>query len=477
MIKFTLALFLVLGAAAQNGPATQLRPLQGFSREGADRQRALEKQFDSFLKKEEARDWMKRLSARPHHLGSPYGKENADFIASLFRSWGYDTEIERFDVLFPTPKTRILEMTAPERFTAKLEEPVLKEAATSGQKSEQLSTYNAYSINGDVTGQSVYVNYGVPQDYDALERRGIDVKGKIVIARYGGSWRGIKPKVAAEHGAIACIIYSDPRNDGYYQGDTYPKGAWRNENGAQRGSVVDMPLYPGDPLTPGVGATANAKRLDIKDAQTLTKIPVLPISYSDALPLLKALEGPVAPAAWRGALPITYHLGPGRATVHLKLEFDFKLVPAYDVIARLRGSERPDEWVIRGNHHDAWVNGAGDPVSGLVALLEEARATSELAKSGWRPKRTIIYTAWDGEEPGLLGSTEWAEAHAEELRAHAVAYINSDTNGRGYLGVEGSHSLEKFIGGVEMDVPDPESGVSTWKRNQTHDIARGTDST
>src|SRR6266516_3965394 len=403
MMTFTLALFLALGAVAQSVPASQPRPLQGFLKEGADRQRALEKQFDSFLKKDEARDWMKRLSARPHHVGSPYGKENADFIAGLFRSWGYDTEIERFDVLFPTPKTRILEMTAPERFTAKLEEPVLKEDATSGQKSEQLSTYNAYSINGDVTGQLVYVNYGVPQDYEALERRGIDVKGKIVIARYGGSWRGIKPKVAAEHGAIGCIIYSDPRDDGYFQGDVYPKGAYRNDVGAQRGSVMDMPVHPGDPLTPGIGATKNAKRLDIKDVDVFTKIPVLPISYSDALPLLGALEGPVAPPDWRGALPITYHLGAGPARVHMKLAFNWNIVPAYDVVARLQGSERGEQWIMRGNHHDAWVNGASDPISGLVAELAEARAIGELVKSGWTPKRTIIYFAWDGEEEGLLG--------------------------------------------------------------------------
>ena len=471
-------LLLIIGlsftlAAAQNAPAGQQRALQGFDREGSDRERAIEKQFDSFLKKDEARDWMKRLSARPHHLGSPYGKENADFIASLFRSWGYDTEIERFDVLFPTPKTRLLEMTAPEKFTARLEEPVLKEDATSGQKSEQLPTYNAYSIDGDVTGQLVYVNYGVPQDYEALERRGIDVRGKIVIARYGGSWRGIKPKVAAEHGAIGCIIYSDPRDDGYFAGDTYPKGAWRNENGAQRGSVADMPLYPGDPLTPGVGATPNAKRLDIKDAQTLTKIPVLPISYSDALPLLKALEGPVAPAAWRGSLPITYHIGPGRTTVHLKLEFDFKIVPAYDIIARLRGSDRPDEWVIRGNHHDAWVNGAGDPVSGLVGLLEEARAVSQLTKSGWRPKRTVIYCVWDGEEPGLLGSTEWAETHAQELQQKAVLYVNSDGNSRGFLNVGGSHTLERFMNDVARDVVDPEKEIPVFERLRARRILNG----
>ena len=459
--------------AAQSPQTVPQRVLQGFDREGSNRERAIEKQFDSFLRKEEVRDWMKRLSARPHHLGSPYDKENAEFIASLYRSWGYETEIERFDVLFPTPNTRILEMTSPETFIAKLEEPTLKEDATSGQKSEQLPTYNAYSISGDITGQLVYVNYGVPQDYETLDRNGIDVKGKIVIARYGGSWRGIKPKVAAEHGAIGCIIYSDPREDGYFDGDVYPIGSWRNENGAQRGSVADMPLYPGDPLTPGVGATANATRLDIKDAQTLTKIPVLPISYSDALPLLKALNGPVAPPLWRGSLPITYHLGPGRSTVHLKLDFDFKIVAAYDVIARLRGSERPDEWVIRGNHHDAWVNGAGDPLSGQVALLEEARGLSELIKSGWRPKRTIVYCSWDGEEPGLLGSTEWAETHAQELQEKAVVYVNSDGNSRGFLGVGGSHTLERFVNDVALDVTDPEKQIPVLERSRAYSILNG----
>ncbi len=230
-------------------------------------------------------------------------------MLSLFKSWGYDAKIEQFDVLFPTPKTRILEMISPQKFTAKLDEPALKEDATSGQKNEQLPTYNAYSIDGDVTGDLVYVNYGIPADYEELERRGVDVKGKIVIARYGGSWRGIKPKVAAEHGAIGCLIYSDPRDDGYFQGDVYPKGAYRNENGAQRGSVSDMPLFPGDPLTPNVGATKDAKRLALKDAPTITKIPVMPISYGDALPLLRSLGGAVAPQNWRGALPITYHIG------------------------------------------------------------------------------------------------------------------------------------------------------------------------
>ena len=288
---------------AQAAPPPDDRPLLGFDRASAAAERALEARFDAALHPEDLRAWMKRLSARPHHLGSPYGKENAEFIAAQFRAWGFDTQIEEFSVLFPTPKTRVVELVAPEKFTARLTEPAIPEDATSNQASEQLPVYNAYSVDGDVTAPLVYVNYGVPRDYEELAERGIDVKGKIVIARYGGSWRGIKPKVAAEHGAVGCLIYSDPRNDGYYQGDVYPKGPWRNETGAQRGSVADMPLYPGDPLTPGVGATADAKRLDIKNAPTLTKIPVLPISYSDAQPLLRALAGPLAPDAWRGALP------------------------------------------------------------------------------------------------------------------------------------------------------------------------------
>jgi N-acetylated-alpha-linked acidic dipeptidase len=450
------------------------KTLIGFTASGTDQQRALEAKFDAELKAENLRSWMKRLSARPHHVGSAYDKDNAEFIAGLFKSWGYDTTIESFDVLFPTPKMRLLEMVGPEKLAARIAEPTLKEDATSGQNAEQLPVYNAYSIDGDVTGDVVYVNYGVPRDYDALAERGIDVKGKIVIARYGGSWRGIKPKVAAEHGAIGCLIYSDPRDDGYFMGDVYPKGAWRSEYGAQRGSVADMPVFPGDPLTPGIGATKDAKRLPREQAPTLTKIPVMPISYGDALPLLRALGGPVAPLAWRGALPLTYHLGPGPTKVHLKLQFDWSLKPLYDVIAKLPGAERPDEWVIRGNHHDAWVNGADDPVSGMVAELEEARAVGQLAKSGWKPKRTIIYTAWDGEEPGLLGSTEWVETHAADLQQHAVAYINSDSNARGFFGVGGSHSLEPFINQVARDVIDPEKKVSVFERARARQIVRGT---
>ncbi len=444
------------------------KPLLGFTPESARRQYALEAELDARVKREHLRQWMKRMSAQPHHLGSPYGKENAEFMAGLFRSWGYDTRIERFDVLFPTPTERLLELLEPGTFTALLSEPPVEGDASSAI--ESLPTYNAYSIDGDVTGELVYVNYGIPADYEELARRGIDVRGKIVIARYGGSWRGIKPKVAAEHGAIGCIIYSDPRDDGYAQGDVYPRGPYRNEHGVQRGSVADMPLYPGDPLTPGVGATDKAPRLSIAEAKTLTTIPTLPISYGDALPFLRSLEGPVAPAAWRGALPITYHLGPGPAKVRLKVAFDWKTAPAYNVIAVLKGTTRPDEWIIRGNHHDAWNFGANDPVSGMVALLEEARIVGELASRGSRPKRTIIYAGWDGEEQGLLGSTEWVEEHAAELKRKAVAYINTDSNSRGFLYAAGSHTLEKFVGQVGRDVQDPQRSMTVGERARANAI-------
>ncbi|MDZ4148467.1 MAG: M28 family metallopeptidase [Flavobacteriaceae bacterium] len=444
--------------------------LLGFKNENAASQRTLEKNFDSNLNAQNLAVWMKKLSAHPHHVGSPYDKENAEYMAGLFRSWGYETTIDIYHVLFPTPKVRLLEMTSPKQYKAILQEPTLKEDATSGQKNEQLPTYNAFSIDGDVTAELVFVNYGVPADYEELEKMGIDVKGKIVIAKYYGSWRGIKPKLAAEKGAIGCIIYSDPKDDGYYQGDVYPKGPFRRENGVQRGSVLDMPLYPGDPLTPGYGATKDAKRIDRNNAPTLTKIPVLPISYQDAKPLLEALEGAEVPDSWKGALPITYHIGPGPAKVHLKLAFNWDIKPIYNVIAKMKGSEYPDEWVLRGNHHDAWVNGAADPISGMVALMEEARSVSELAKTGWKPKRTLVYCAWDAEEPGLLGSTEWVEDHADELSKYAVAYINTDGNGRGYLSAGGSHSLEAMMDGIAEDVIDPQTKVSVKDRKKALEI-------
>src|SRR3954468_11582912 len=299
---------LMVAGAATPQRAQRGGELAGYSADAAREQRDWEQKFRGIPVPANMKQYMQRLAARPHHVGSPYDQDNAQWLPSTFKSWGPDAKIETFDVLFPTPKQRLVEMVEPTRFTAKLEEPTVAVDPTSNQKSEQLPTYNAYSADGDVTAPLVYVNYGIPDDYEQLERLGISVKGAIVIARYGGSWRGIKPKVAAEHGAVGCLIYSDPREDGYFGGDVFPKGAWRPREGVQRGSVMDMPLYPGDPLTPGVGATASAKRLALSEVKTLTKIPVLPISYGDAQPLLAALEGPVSPDNWRGALPITYHV-------------------------------------------------------------------------------------------------------------------------------------------------------------------------
>jgi N-acetylated-alpha-linked acidic dipeptidase len=446
-------------------------PLRGFLPSGIEAQKKAEHEFRAIPDPAVAGETMRRLSAQPHHLGSPGDARNAAWILERFQQWGFDAHIETFQVLFPTPKERLLELVAPVKFRAALAETPVPGDPTSGQASLQLPTYNAYSIDGDVTAPLVYVNYGVPEDYEQLERLGVDVRGTIVIARYGGGWRGIKPKVAAEKGAIGCVIYSDPRDDGFFNGSAYPAGPFRPPQGVQRGSVADMPRYSGDPLTPGIGATPEAKRLDRKDAQTITKIPVLPISWGDAQPLLAALEGPVAPKKWRGALPVTYRTGPGPARVHLKVSFDWKLVPANDVVARIEGSDWPNEWVIRGNHSDAWVNGAEDPVSGLVALLEEARAVGTLVERGWRPKRTIIYCAWDGEEPGLLGSTEWTEAHAEELAAKAVAYINTDGNGRGFLNPGGSHTLAAMVSETASAVEDPETKMTVLRRARLKQIA------
>lgn len=443
--------------------------ITGFLPATAARQTETEQLFNSNLKASHIDATIQLLSSKPHNLGSINSKEIADTILNRYKSYGFDAHIETFSVLFPTPKTRLLEIIAPTSYKALLKEPALKEDATSGQEN-QLPTYNAFSADGDVTGSLIFVNYGLPDDYDKLAELGIDVKGKIVIAKYGHSWRGIKPKVAEEHGAIGCIIYSDPMDDGYFRGDVYPKGAFKNEFGVQRGSVMDMPVYPGDPLTPGIGADSSAQRIaSHNDAPNLLKIPVLPVSYHDAKPLLESLDGLVVPDGWQGALPITYHIGSGKTQVHLKLEFNWNMVPCYDVIAMIRGSQFPDEWVMRGNHHDAWVNGANDPISGQAAMLEEAKAIGALLKTGWQPKRTIIYCSWDGEEPGLLGSTEFVEEHAKELQQKVVMYINSDTNGKGFLFAGGSHALETLMDEVSKTVIDPEKNVSVfdrWKANE-----------
>lgn len=439
------------------------KPMHGFSADAAAQQLALERRFDALLDPGDQRRWLQQLSSAPNHVGSPHGKANAEFMLAKYREWGWDARIETFEVLYPTPKRISLELLGPKPYTAKLREPPVDGDASSAVEGG-LPPYNIYGADGDVTAPLVYVNRGMPDDYEELERRGIDVRGKIVIARYGGGWRGLKPKLAQQHGAVGCLIYSDPRDDGYFVGDAYPEGGWRPADGVQRGSVVDMQVYPGDPLTPGVGSTADAKRLALEDAKTLLEIPVLPISHADATPLLESLGGPVAPAGWRGALPITYHIGPGEAKARLVVQSDWQRKPVYDVIAVMRGSTEPDRWVVRGNHHDGWMFGAWDPLAGNVAMMAEAKAIGELVKQGWRPKRTLVYASWDGEEAGLLGSTEWAEAHAEELQDKAVLYLNSDSNGRGFLGVAGSHSLQHLVNQVAAGVVDPETGVSVLDR-------------
>jgi N-acetylated-alpha-linked acidic dipeptidase len=458
------ACFMLLSTAAYAVDPSPTAPLRGYTAEHSAAEMSWEQKFRAMPDAAKVKENMRRLSARPHHVGSPYDKDNAEWMVAQLKGWGLDAKIEQFETLFPTPKSRTLELLGPVKFVAKLQEPALAIDPTSNQQSEQLPTYNAYSKDGDVTAPLVYVNYGAPADYEELARMGVSVKGAIVIARYGQTWRGIKPKVAAEHGAVGCLIYSDPADDGYARGDIYPNGPMRPPDGAQRGSVMDMPVYPGDPQTPGVGAKPGVKLIPLADVKTITKIPVMPISYADATPFLKALGGQIVPASWRGALPFAYHVGPSKVMAHFALSFNWDRKPLYDVVATIPGATMPDQWVVRGNHHDAWVNGADDPLSGTSAELEEAHGLAELLKQGWKPQRTIIYCFWDGEEPGLLGSTEWAEYHGDELKAHAVAYINSDGNGRGFFRAEGSHSLENFVGNVVKDVEDPEAKISVWKR-------------
>ena len=471
-----LACVLATTMAGASSPPTHEDPaMLGFSTANATTQQSLEQRFDAQLNPADQQEWLKQMSSEPNQVGSPHDKANAEFMLKKFREWGWNAHIETFSVLYPTPKKVALALLGAKPFTATLREPDVAGDATSGIRKDTLPPYNVYGGDGDVTAELVYANYGMPDDYKELARHGIDVRGKIVITRYGGGWRGLKPKLAQEHGAIGCLIYSDPHDDGYGQGDVYPKGGWRPAEGVQRGSVADMQLYPGDPLTPGIGSTPGAKRVALKDAKTILKIPVLPISYADATPLLEALTGPVAPAGWRGALSLTYHIGPSAAKVHLTVLSNWGQKPIYDVIATIKGSTAPNQWIVRGNHHDGWMFGAWDPLAGNVALLAEAKAIGGLLKQGWRPQRTLVYASWDGEEPGLLGSTEWAETHAKELQAKAVLYVNSDTNGRGFLEAEGSHSLQHLVNQVAAGITDPETRVSVRERLRAHMLIDGSD--
>jgi N-acetylated-alpha-linked acidic dipeptidase len=433
---------------------------------------ALEKNFDALISPADQLGWLQQMSSEPNHVGSPHDKANAEFELAMFKQWGWDAHIERFDVLYPTPISTTVELVTPKHVALGGQEPAIPEDPSSAHLAGALPPYVAYQGDGDVTAPVVYVNYGMPDDYDALEQRGISVKGRIVLARYGGGWRGLKPKLAQEHGAIGCLIYSDPADDAYAQADVYPRGGGRPDSGIQRGSVADMPLYPGDPLTPGIGSTPGAKRLTRAEAKTLLKIPTLPISYRDATWIIAALDGPLVTGKERGALGLAYHWGGTDAVkVHLAVKSDWSLKPVYDVIAMLPGTTYPDQWIVRGNHHDGWVFGAADPLTGQVALMSEAKALGALYRSGWRPARTIVYASWDGEEPALLGSTEWAETHADELKRKAVLYINTDNNGRGFLRASGSHDLQHFVAQAADDVADPRTGVPAAQRGRARILA------
>lgn len=466
-MRKALLLVVTFALVSASLPSAQGRPIRGFPDDAVAAERQREEQFRKVPDAARLKEYMEAMAGDPHVAGQPSSKRVADYALAKFKSFGLDAQLEVFEAMMPWPIETSVELVAPEKYTLRVKEPVLPEDPDSG---DQTPLYNAYSGDGNVTAEVVYVNYGMPADYEKLKELGVDVKGKIVIARYGAGWRGIKPKVAYEHGAIGCLIYSDPRDDGYYAGDVYPAGPYRPEFGAQRGSVMDMPVFAGDPLTPGWGSEPGGRKNRIEDSQTILKIPVLPISYGDATPILKQLKGKVVPNEWKGALPFTYHVGPGPAQVHMNLKFDWKNRPLYNVVARIPGATRPDEWIIFGNHHDAWVSGADDPISGAVSLMETARGLGEMLKSGWRPSRTIVLALWDGEEWGLLGSTEWAEKHDAELKQKAAVYINSDGTGKGWLNTGGSHGLQQFMGEVAKDVNDPRTGKPVFEEARRHAI-------
>lgn len=426
---------------------------------------AQEAVFDAAVSSADQMAWLKDLASAPNHVGAPHNVRNGLAIAAMFRGWGWQVRTDSYQVLYPTPVSTALELVGPVAVQLGGQEPGIAEDATSNRLDGALPPYVAYQGDGDVTAPVVYVNYGLPADYEALARRGISVKGRIVIARYGGGWRGLKPKLAQEQGAIGCLIYSDPQQDGYGNAAPYPAGGGRPPAGVQRGSVVDMTTYPGDPLTPGVAALPGAARLTRETAPTVLKIPTLPISYADATQILARLEGPPVPPDWRGGLPLHYRFGSSDGLrVRLKVASEWSLKTISNVIATLPGSRRRDEWVVRGNHYDGWVFGASDPLSGEVAMLSEAKALGALWKSGWRPQRSIVYASWDGEEPGLLGSTEWVEQHRQDLQKHAIVYINSDSNGRGFIDADGSQQFEHLLGRIADEVTDPATGASVAAR-------------
>lgn len=469
---FLLVLTLLATSASLRSVLSQTKStpttLDGFTPESSAAERRWEEEFRGVPSPSSAREHLRRLTAEPHVAGTKEDYATALYVRDQFRSYGIPSELKEYEVLLPYPKQpSIVELVRPRRERLGLKEAVIPEDPSSSN-AKIIPLFNGYSPSGDVTAPLVYVNYGLPPDYEALKKLGVDVKGKIAIARYGNSFRGVKAKVAEDHGAIGLIIYSDPADDGYGQGDVYPKGPWRPASSAQRGSVQYLFHAPGDPLTPGRPSVPGVPRLKMEEVTSLTRIPVQPISYGDARRLLEPLRGPVRPKGFQGGLPFPYHVGGTEyVRVHLKTVMDYQVRKIWNVVSRIDGDEEKDRWVIMGNHRDAWTFGAVDPNSGTTAMLEAARGFGALLKKGWKPRRTIVLCSWDGEEYGLLGSTEWAEENADELKQKAVAYLNVDAAVSGSkFGASSVPSMWKLIRAATRDVKDPKTGRTVYQQWQ-----------
>jgi N-acetylated-alpha-linked acidic dipeptidase len=442
---------------------------------------AAETQFLSAPDSKLAEEHLRILTKAPHMAGTPEDKATADYVAKKFREAGLDTEIVEYKVWINYPAEINIDMTAPAG--VEMHGPTREHVSKDPYQDDPriVMPFSGMSPSGDVEADVVYANYGTPEDFDKLEKMKIDVRGKIVLVRYGQNFRGVKVFVAQEHGAAGMIIYSDPADDGWRRGDKYPDGPWRPDSGVQRGSIGYMFEFPGDPTTPGVASIPSlpdSQRISPEESAQMPKIPVTPISYQDAWPILQHLTGPDSPREWQGSLPFTYHVGPGPARIHLRLKQDYEFRTLWDVIGRVPGTEIPDQWVVAGNHRDAWVYGAVDPNSGTAAMLEAVHGVGELLHSGWKPKRTIVFASWDGEEEGLMGSTEWVEQHEVELR-NSPAYFNMDVAVSGArFGGSAVPSLKQFLRDVTKVVPSPKGGTvyEAWQKASQPEAAASTQS-
>ena len=458
-------------------PGTENSGIAGFRDVAA--QRELDKRFLAVPDPKLAEEHLRILTQAPHIAGSPEDKATADYVAQKFRDAGLEAEIVEYKVWMNYPAEISVDMTAPEGVQMHGPRREHVDADPFQDDPRVVMGYNGMSPSGDAEADVVYANYGSPEDFDKLKALNVDVRGKIVIVRYGQNFRGVKAFVAQERGAAGVIIYSDPKDDGYYRGDAYPKGPWRPASGVQRGSIGFMFQFPGDPTTPGVASVPSlpdSKRIAPVDSPQLSKIPVTPLSYADASPILEHLSGPASPREWQGALPFTYHVGPGPAKVKIHVKQDYQFRTIWDVIGKIRGTSSPDEWVVAGNHRDAWVYGAVDPNSGTAAMLEAVHGLGDLLKAGWKPKRTVVFGSWDAEEQGLIGSTEWGEDHAHDL-ANAAAYFNVDVAVSGpKFGASGVPSLKQFLREVTKAVPSAQGGTvyDVWKKSslQSPDSSR-----